>query len=428
MLILASGCKLERHPQELGSGGRSSMPTSLECDSDDGGLVLPPGFCATLFADSIGAARHVTVSPTGDVFVAINDAAGGGRRGRRAAVVGLRDRDEDGHADSVVRFGSRGGTGIQWWNGWLYVDEGSRIIRYALPAGALRPVHGPQLVISGLPTSGDHVAHNFVIDDDGRLFVNVGSESNACQQRPAAGSPGADPCPELEDRAGIWLFDAEKLGQPFSHRARFASGLRNALGLAMDPHEDVLYATQHGRDRLSEWPKLFDTLYNAENPAEELVQVRRGDNFGWPYCYFSSAEQKLVTAPEYGGDGKQDRRCRNATAPVAWYPAHWAPMSLLFYTGTLFPARYRDGVFIAFHGSWNRRPLPQAGFRVIFQPLHRGRVTSGRPETFADGFAGQSTDSAKHRPVGLAEGPGGALYITDDRGGRVWRIVHRGER
>jgi glucose/arabinose dehydrogenase len=156
--------------------------------------------------------------------------------------------------------------------------------------------------------------------------------------------------------------------------------------------------------------------------------VNQGDDFGWPYCYYAVAEKKLVTAPEYGGDGKKDDRCQGKKAPVAVYPGHWAPMSLLFYTGTQFPEKYRGGAFIAFHGSWNRAPEPQAGYRVVFQPLNAGQA-SAQYETFADNFAdvpaaNLQPGTAKHRPVGLAQGPDGALYITDDVGGRVYRVTY----
>jgi glucose/arabinose dehydrogenase len=115
-------------------------------------------------------------------------------------------------------------------------------------------------------------------------------------------------------------------------------------------------------------------------------------------------------------------RCAQFTPPLLGFPGHWAPNDLLFYTATQFPAKYRGGAFIAFHGSWNRAPEPQAGFRVVFVPLS-GAQQSGAYETFADGFAGGNVNSPAHRPVGLAQGPNGEIYLTDDAGGRVWRIV-----
>jgi glucose/arabinose dehydrogenase len=278
---------------------------------------------------------------------------------------------------------------------------------------------------------GGHRARSIAIGGDGALYLNVGSKTNSCQQKDRANeSPGIDPCTELETRAGMWKYDANKTGQVFSAKERFATGIRNGMGIAVAPDGKV-YATQHGRDQLNQnWPKIFPTTkYSAENPAEEMLQVNQGDDFGWPYCYYSVDEKKLVDAPEYGGDGTKTARCSDKKEPVAVFPGHWAPMSLLFYTGTAFPEHYRSGAFIAFHGSWNRAPEPQAGYRVVFQPMTNGAV-SGDYETFANGFAGAVADTtiqpgtAKHRPTGLAQTPDGALIVTDDMGGRIYRITY----
>jgi mono/diheme cytochrome c family protein len=163
-------------------------------------------------------------------------------------------------------------------------------------------------------------------------------------------------------------------------------------------------------------------------PAEELMELKPGADYGWPECYFDGFQKKLVLAPEYGGDGgKTVGLCAERSAPVAFFPAHWAPNALLIDSNSNFPAPYRDGAFIAFHGSWNRTPAPQAGYNVVFQPLSAGKVT--RPYVlFADGFAGASKEPgrAAFRPTGLAAGPDGALYIADDSHGRIWRVTYEG--
>jgi mono/diheme cytochrome c family protein len=156
--------------------------------------------------------------------------------------------------------------------------------------------------------------------------------------------------------------------------------------------------------------------------------LRRGSDFGWPECYYDDGQKKLVLAPEYGGDGgKAVGVCTQKQAPIAAFPAHWAPNDMLIYEGSQFPSAYKDGAFIAFHGSWNRAPLPQGGYNVVFQPLADGKA-SGTFVVFADGFAGaiKQPGQAAHRPTGLAVGPDGALYIADDQGGRIWRVTHRG--
>ena len=429
------------------SSGGDSRPDTVSaasaappaCTTGTAELTLPAGFCATIFADSIKGGRHVAVASNGDVYVTIegtrppaqNATSGADKPAAQpASFVALRDTNHDGRADVIKRIGSLGNTGIALANGFLYVDEGKQIVRYARSDTALAPEGNREVVLSGIPMDGGHRARNIAIGGDGALYVNVGSKTNSCQQKDRANeSPGVDPCTELETRAGIWKYDANKPGQVFSPKERFATGIRNGMGIALAPDGKV-YATQHGRDQfMQNWPKLFPTAkYSAENPAEVLLQVNQGDDFGWPYCYQSVDEKKLVDAPEYGGDGKKSDRCVSKKAAAAVFPGHWAPMSLLFYTGTSFPERYRNGAFIAFHGSWNRAPEPQGGYRVVFQSLADG-AESGEFETFANGFAAvpDSTiqpGTAKHRPTGLAQGPDGALFVTDDAGGRIYRITY----
>lgn len=406
----------------------------VACAPENAGLTLPAGFCATIFADVGGAPRHVAVAPNGDVFVAMQ--AGRRRTGNEqgqgapVGVLALRDTDGNGTADQRERFGEAGGTGIAVAPGWVYVDEGSTVVRYPVRAGQLTPAGAKETIVAGLPTGG-HGAHNLLLDGKGALFVNVGSQTNSCQQADRqSGSPGADPCTELATRAGVWRYDANRPNQRFSPGERYATGNRNAMGLAIDPRDGALLATQHGRDQLFQnWGQSFTAQESAELPAEELQRLSRGSDHGWPYCYYDQTQKKHVLAPEYGGDGKQQGRCTSVPAPVAAFPGHWAPMSLLFYTGRQFPAKYRDGAFIAFHGSWNRAPLPQAGYRVAFVPFAAGK-TASRHETFADGFAGspevRQPTEAKHRPAGMAQAPDGGIYVTDDAGGRIYKIVYVG--
>ncbi|AHG90403.1 L-sorbosone dehydrogenase [Gemmatirosa kalamazoonensis] len=392
------------------------------CAADNGGITLPAGFCATIFDDRAGTPRHIVVAPNGDVFVNRSSARSGG------GVLALRDTNGDGQADVRETFGSGTGTGIGLVPGWLYVEHSTRIVRYPMTAGRLTPNGEPEVIVTGLPTGG-HDAHPFVLDGKGNLFVDLGSPSNSCQQSDRQNrSPGKDPCPELTMRAGIWRFDANKQNQEPTATNRYATGLRNAEGLAVHPGDGALYSTSHGRDQLSQnWG--FTDQQSAELPAEELFKVDQGTDGGWPYCYYDQFQKKKVLAPEYGGDGKQVGRCAGKAEPAVAFPGHWAPMATLFYTGRAFPAKYRDGAFVAFHGSWNRLPLPQAGFRVAFAPMSGGKFT-GAYETFADGFAGgeirSMPNAAAHRPSGLAQSPDGGIYVTDDAKGRIWKIVYVG--
>jgi glucose/arabinose dehydrogenase len=266
-----------------------------------------------------------------------------------------------------------------------------------------------------------------VIDTGGAIYMDVGSASNSCQlKNRTLSSPGHKPCTELERRAGVWKFDANKTDQHFSPTQRYVTGLRNAVGLALGSDGSV-WSTQHGRDQLGEnFPKLYTLEQSSDLPAEELMHLTANADFGWPECYYDQNQKKLVLAPEYGGDGgKAVGVCANKAAPDVAFPGHWAPDGLVFYAGTMFPSRYQSGAFIAFHGSWDRPVGSQQGYKVVFQPFANGSP-SGAYETFADGFAGSivQPDKALHRPTGLAVAPDGALFITDDKGGRVWRVTH----
>jgi glucose/arabinose dehydrogenase len=302
-------------------------------------------------------------------------------------------------------------------------------VRYKLPADGIEPTATPETVVSGLPLTGDHPMHPLAIDGQGNLYVDLGSATNSCQsQNRMPNVPGNNPCTELETRAGIWRYDANRLDQHFSPAERFVTGLRNGEGISFDSAGRIL-ATRHGRDQLGQnWSKLYTLKQNANLPAEELVQLQQGHDFGWPECYYDGDQKKLVLAPEYKGDGgKAVGICAQKVAPIAAFPAHWAPNDMLIYEGSQFPPAYKDGAFIAFHGSWNRAPEPQGGYNVVFQPLADGKA-SGPFVVFADGFAGayKEPGRAAHRPTGLAVGPDGALYIAEDQGGRIWRVTYSG--
>src|SRR5438128_3632659 len=414
------------------TAGTPDRPTAAvpSCDSDNGGITLPDGFCAVVVADQVGRARHLAVTPSGDIFVALDDG-----RGAKGGVLALRDTSGDGKADVRETAGTEGGTGIALSKGSLYFSTATTVYRFALAAGRLKPVGEPSVIVKDLPAGG-HSARNLALSADGKtLFVNVGSPSNVCQVADRSNeSPGKDPCPELATRAGIWRFDANTPDQTEGSGTHYATGIRNAVGMVVAP-DGQLWSTQHGRDQLFQnWPKLFTVEQSAEKPSEELLRINQGDDFGWPYCFHDAELGHLVLAPEYGGDGKQVGRCAQKKEPALAFPGHWAPDGLTFYAGAAgggggggaqFPARYSGGAFIAFHGSWNRAPLPQAGYRVVFVPFRDGTPV-GPYETVADGFWPENGAGPQHRPVGVAVGPDGSLYITDDAAGRIWRVMYKG--
>jgi glucose/arabinose dehydrogenase len=392
------------------------------CAPDNAGLQLPAGFCALIVADKVGKARHLTVAPNGDVFIALqasDDSPGG--------VLALRDTTGDGTAEVKKQFGRGEGDGVAFHGNYLYFSTHESIVRYPWRAGDLTPAREAEPIVQQLPAARGHRAKSMAFGSEEVLYVNIGSASNACQQQDRIReSPGEDPCEELETRAGIWRFNADRPHQRQQDGLRFATGLRNTVALAIRPQDGGLYGVIHGRDQLALWPQHFDAVQNAEQPSEEFVHIKQGSDFGWPYCYHDPARNEKILAPEYGGDGTKAGRCRGKQDPLLAFPAHWAPNGLLFYSGEQFPARYQGGAFIAFHGSWNRAPLPQEGYKVVFVPFKAGEPSENW-EVFADGFAGEKRDpdAAEHRPVGVAEGPDGSLYISEDQQGRIYRILYR---
>jgi glucose/arabinose dehydrogenase len=399
-----------------GSGPSSTSPTAL---------ALPDGFRATVVAENLGPTRHLTVADNGDVYAAVRNTEEGG------GIVALRDEDGDHTADMIEYFGEAGGTGIGLRDGHLYFGSDTALWRYDRAPGELVPSGEKEVVVSGFPEQDQHAVKPFDFDDDGHLYVNVGAPSNACmEQSRTKGSPGQDPCPLLTEYAGIWQYRADSLGQQHTPEARYASGIRNAVALTWNDATDHLFAAQHGRDQLYQFfPDLYTQKESAELPAEEVFRVDDGDDFGWPYCYYDWMQEKKVLMPEYGGDGSAVGRCENFEDPIQAFPGHWGPNAILFYTADQFPEKYQGGAFIAWHGSWNRAPLPQEGYKVTFTPFE-GERPSGDYETFADGFAGADTlkspGNAEHRPTGLATGPDGALYVSDDENGTIWRIAYKG--
>jgi glucose/arabinose dehydrogenase len=415
-----------------------AVSAAAQSDEDSWAAIaptLPPGFVATVFHPGLGPTRHIAVRDNGDVYVARDyrlDMPMFGQAAGYGALLALRDSDGDGVADVVKEFGPRTvTTEVAIHDGWLYFGTDLAVYRIELddelvPAGIAEPIAG------GFPMQRSHADKTFTFDKEGRIYVNSGVPTNACSEKQmAARSPGIDPCPQLDRSGGIWRFDASTLHQDQLRDGElYVTGIRNVLALEWNPWADKLYFVMHGRDSIGLlWRDYFTREDNAELPAEEFHVAEQGDNFGWPYTYYDPLQQQRMQAPEYGGDGTQPAT-GDYKDPLIGFPAHWAPMDLIFYSGTSFPAEYAQGAFIVFHGSWNRIPLEQQGYNVVFVPMREGKIT-GDWRIFADGFKGtdklMNPIKTAYRPVGIAEGPDGELYLSEDKHGRIWKISWAGD-
>jgi glucose/arabinose dehydrogenase/cytochrome c553 len=405
-------------------------------DADNGGLFLPDGFEAVVVADSIGRARHLAVNDNGDIYVKLRspDSSKGS--------VALRDTDNDGKADIIQTFGDYPdsgsyGTGMRIHKGYLYFSTAGIVYRTKLTPGKLIPETRSEVILvddyEKDPHGYEHIAKPLAFDDSGHIYVPFGSPGDVCQElKRVPGSMGRNPCPELTEHGGIWQFDEAKPGQTQKDGKLYATGIRSVVAMAWNHRENSLYALQHGRDNLvGTWPEKYTAYQSAVLPSEEFFRVKYGTHGGWPYYYYDHIQKKKLLNPEYGGDGKITAKGAEYEQPLIGFPGHWAPNDLLFYTGNQFPERYKHGAFIAFHGSTIRAPYPQAGYFVAFVPFKNG-VPSGDWEVFADGFAGVdtivNTSDARARPMGLAMGPDGSLYITESVKGKIWRIMYKGDK
>ncbi|BAV08163.1 Glucose/arabinose dehydrogenase, beta-propeller fold [Filimonas lacunae] len=422
-LIAFTAFAVTQTAMAAGDDSARIIKATVTPDADNAGLVLPSGFKALQVADGIGKARHIAVTAKGDIYVKLQRTKDG------KGILLLKDTNGDGKADNITGFGNFNGTGITIKNDYLYASSDSEVFRYKLDAQQqVVNKTAPEKIITGLLFRRQHESKSIVLDNNGNIYVNIGAPSNSCQEQDRQkGSKGKYPCPLLDYAAGIWQFKADKPGQNFTEGTRYATGLRNVVGLDWNNTNNQLFVMQHGRDGLFDmFPEYYNEQQGAELPAECLYALKQGDDAGWPYIYYDQLQKNKMVAPEYGGDGKKTGG-EKAINPIYAFPGHLAPNGLLFYTGTMFPEKYRNGAFIAFHGSWNRSPQQQ-GYFVAFVPFKDGKP-AGEWEIFANNFALAdkivSTGEAKHRPCGLAQGPDGSLYVSDDVTGRIYRIIYQ---
>ena len=342
-------------------------------------LQAPSGFSISVYAEDLQQPRMMLLAPNGDLFVA---------QSRPGSVVVLRDTNNDGKPDtrSIYAQGLQGVFGMAFHDGYLYLGRTDSIVRYKYQPGDTQAKGMPEKLLD-LPTGG-HSTRNLIFSRDGKkMYVAVGSQSNK--------SAGEDP-----QRAAINEYNPDGTG----HRV-FASGLRNPVGLALQPGTDVLWTAVNERDTLG------DDLV-----PDYTTSVKDGGFYGWPYSYIGSHPD-----PEHVG--KMPDLVKRAIVPDVLIPAHSASLGITFYTGTQFPQRYRNGLFIGLHGSWNRSKL--AGYRVAFVPFQNGKP--GPIEDFVTGWIvdGGNPGTTWGRPVGVLVDRDGSLLVADDGGNKIWRVSYK---
>jgi glucose/arabinose dehydrogenase len=336
--------------------------------------VVLPGFAATVFARDLQAPRLMAVGPDGTVYVAE-------QAGRVSA---LPDANKDGVADTriTVAEGLDAPNSVVALTDTLLVGERGQVTEITL--GPDHRASGRRALIPGLPTDGVHTTKTVLVGPEGRIYVAMGSSCNVCEE--------GDPA-----RAAVSVYAPDGSGGRV-----FAKGLRNAVGLAVNPWTQAIWATNNGRDLLGD-----------DVPPETVYALADGGDYGWPRCHAGT-----VVDPDFGGA----TGCQGIAAPLVTFQAHMAPLGLTFYQDGPFPAPYKNSLYVAFHGSWNRSA--KVGYKVMRVPLQAG-APAGPAEEFVTGFL--TGETAAGRPVGVTVAADGSLLVSDDKVGVIYRVAWAGK-
>lgn len=382
-------------------------------------ILVPKGFQVDLLATDLGKTRQIAITKNGAIYAKLSKLVDG------KGIYYLQDKDQDGQYEEIELFGDFTGTGIQLQDHYLYASSNSGLYRYELDENQeVISKDQPERIIAGLPDHGRDNAKPFVFDNSGEnIYMTIGSWNDPC--RVEGTGKGMNPCVILDSAGGIWKFKSNQLNQFFEDGKRYATGLKNAVGIDWNRSSNTLFATVHGRGNFHDfYPEFYTPEMSQQLPAETLYELTTENlDAGWPYIYFDQKQGKKIKAPEYGGNGKIEGG-ENAIDPIMAFPAHLGPNALHFYQGNSFPKKYRNGAFIAFHG---QSPELKKGYFVAFVPFKNGKP-KGEWEIFANNFAGvdleHPTGPIEHRPCGIAEGPDGSLYICDDLNGSIFKISY----
>jgi glucose/arabinose dehydrogenase len=376
-------------------------------------LQLPSGFTASIIAKGLDGARHLAVTKQGGIYVKLSRLKDG------KGIYYLKDTNGDGVIDEQIGFGNYPGTGIFIKNDYLYTSSNDDVYRYKLnDKGEVINPGEPEKIVTGLVNRNRDNSKSIAVDNNNNIYVNVGSYSNSCLID-INSTRAPYPCPLLDSVGGIWKFKANKLNQGYNEGIRYATGFKNIVGLYWNTSTNSLFIMHHGRDLLHDlYPQYYTVEQSNSQPAETMYELHQGSDGGWPYAYYDPKLHKKILSPEYGGDGKKEGGA-NAQDPIVGFPAHLAPDGLMFYTGTMFPAKYKNGAFIAFHG---KSPEMQKGYLVAFVPFNKNKP-AGEWEIFADHFTADLSNQPK--PCGLAQGPDGSIYVADDAKGNIYKITYK---
>ncbi|AZI42008.1 sorbosone dehydrogenase family protein [Deinococcus psychrotolerans] len=367
LLLSVSACAQSTSNQDA-----VKAPAPMASGTSSGGFTVPQGFSVTTYTDGFERPRLMALAPNGDVF--LSDTGAG-----KVYVMRGKTKAE---TKTVFASGLNQPHGLAFHGGYLYVANTDSVIRFAYKSGDQKAA-GPAEKLVDLPSGSGHSTRTVVFGPDDKMYVAVGSSCNVCEE-------------SNDKRAAVWVYDADgKNGKPFS------TGLRNAVGLEW--YGGTLYATNNGRDELGD-----------NYPPEGFYKLAVGRNFGWPYCYTTETGQPQVWDKDFGK--KNADVCKAATPAFALTTAHSAPLGLAFYDGKVFPSKYQGQMFVALHGSWNRSE--KSGYRVVTVDPKSGKV-----QDFMTGFI--SGKSSKGRPVDLLTLPDGSMLLTDDDGGKVYRITYQ---